>query len=129
MIGPGPPRLRADAVAISPRRALGSIPAQRMSLQARIQILAKTRRAPSLREVLCPRRAAGAPKVDRGSTQDAFLTDLGRRPADQHPLRPISPEPLQIVELAGLLVENMNDDILVVKQNPARLPAAFPGEP
>ena len=64
----------------------------------------------------------------QGPAQDASLFDLGRRVAAQHPLRRISPEPLQIVELAGLLVENMNDHILVVKQNPARLagPLAVP---
>ena len=54
-----------------------------------------------------------------------MLFDLGRRVAGQNPLGRISPEPLQIVELAGLLVENMNDHILVVKQNPVRLAGAF----
>jgi hypothetical protein len=55
----------------------------------------------------------------------AFLSDLSRRSADKQALRRISPEPLQIVELPGLLVKNMNDDIVVVKQNPARLTGAF----
>jgi len=134
---PGPRAIHADgrrfvcdrrstqAIAVRPGDRRGT-PAPRMAMPPGIQILAKTGRLPGLREVLCPRRAPGASTQHRGLAQDASLTDLGRRVADQHSLRRISPEPLQIVELACLLVENMNDHILVVKQNPVRLAGAFP---
>ena len=44
------------------------------------------------------------------------------------PLRGITPETLQIIEFARLIVENMYHDIMVVKQNPLRLagPLAVP---
>src|SRR5690606_33572517 len=49
------------------------------------------------------------------------LTTLGR----ELPHRSVSPEPLELVELARRWVEYMNDEIHVVDQNPAPAPHSF----